>query len=315
MRFSVVVTTLDRREGVLRAAASILDQTLAPCEVLVVDNGSQDGTPAALAERFGAAVRVLIEPRRGLSAARNRAVTEAQGDVLAFLDDDARADPGWLAALSRCFDETGAIGCGGPAAAEWEASPPKRILRSSKAQSYMGVFSLGAERRPLSGFRDFLIGTNCAYRRGLFDAGERFLDISWGRPVGGGDLEFSRRAMTRGAVWHEPAAIVHHRVPERKWSWPGLAATAYDYGMKKVAIRRPLSPRGWEDLFGVDGYISAFSALGYAAGLVRAAIFGRPGLAPASIEFQGEENGIGSRRAHAHGARERLQEAENVRPL
>lgn len=270
-RFTVVVTTRDRREGALAAAASALAQDPPPLEVLVIDNGSQDGTPEAIAARFGAAVRVAVEPRRGLSAARNRAVELARGDTIAFLDDDAAAAPGWLAALGRCLEETGALGCGGPAVPDWEAPPPARVLASAKAQSYMGVFSLGAERRPLSSFRDFLIGTNCAYRREVFAAGERFLDIPWGRPVGGGDLEFSRRIMRRGPVWYEPAAIVRHRIPARKWSWRGLAATAFDYGMKKVAIGRPLSPRGPADLVGIDGYISAFSALGYAAGLARAA--------------------------------------------
>src|SRR5262245_13454924 len=67
-------------------------------EIIVVDNGSTDGTAAVLAS-FGDRVRVLTEPTRGASAARNRGIRHARGRVIAFTDADCTVEPGWLAAL------------------------------------------------------------------------------------------------------------------------------------------------------------------------------------------------------------------------
>ena len=240
----------------------------------MVDNGSADGTPELLLRDYPGALRLLREPRPGVWHTRNRGISEAAGDTVAFIDDDARAEPGWLRRIESVLLETGAMGAGGPTVPDWESPPPAYILRSQKALSYLGVFSLGLERRRLSGFRDFLIGTNCAFRRRVFDEGHRFRPVPWGRPVGAEDLEFSRRIASMYPVVFDPKIVVRHRIPSRKLGLASLAATAFDYGLKKAAIRRPFSPRGWEDLWGVDGWISLFSGAGLALGTARRALCG-----------------------------------------
>jgi len=71
-------------------------------EILVVDNGSTDGTAALIQSR---SVRYLREPKRGVSNARNRGIAESTGDVLAFVDADCLVEPQWLTELVRPFED------------------------------------------------------------------------------------------------------------------------------------------------------------------------------------------------------------------
>jgi glycosyltransferase involved in cell wall biosynthesis len=87
-RVSVIIPTYNRAALVKEAVASVLAQTYRDFELLVVDDGSTDGTLEALAA-FGGKIRVLASPDRGgVSAARNAGIAAAQGEWLAFLDSD-----------------------------------------------------------------------------------------------------------------------------------------------------------------------------------------------------------------------------------
>jgi len=98
-RISVIVPARDAEATLPRALAGLAGQELGePFEVIVVDNGSRDGT-AALAESSSAVTRVVRRARgEGPGAARNAGVQAAGGSVLVFLDADCRPAPGWLAA-------------------------------------------------------------------------------------------------------------------------------------------------------------------------------------------------------------------------
>ena len=93
----------DRLERTLSDLAQ-LQPPKAPWEFLVIDNGCQDPTPALLARYIwpgGWNVRVIREDKLGLSNARNRAIAEAQGEYVIFMDDDETVDPDWLCAYER----------------------------------------------------------------------------------------------------------------------------------------------------------------------------------------------------------------------
>lgn len=87
---SVVIPTCNRRSVIDRALVSVLDQTRPPLEVVVVDDGSTDGTHEYLTERYQdhPAVRIIKQPKKGVSAARNRGIRASKGDWIALLDSD-----------------------------------------------------------------------------------------------------------------------------------------------------------------------------------------------------------------------------------
>jgi glycosyltransferase involved in cell wall biosynthesis len=86
-KVSVVIPTFNRATYLVNALESVISQTCAPLEIIVVDDGSTDNT-ADLAARFGDQIRYLTQQNSGPSSARNRGIREAQGDLIAFLDSD-----------------------------------------------------------------------------------------------------------------------------------------------------------------------------------------------------------------------------------
>ena len=122
---SVVVSTYDeRRWGDLEACLRSLEaQTRPPLEVVVV----VDHNPALLErvrKAFPNAKSIATERPRGLAGARNAGVEVAKGEVVAFIDDDARAEADWLERLGECFDEATVVGAGGALDPLWEGTDP-----------------------------------------------------------------------------------------------------------------------------------------------------------------------------------------------
>lgn len=85
---SVIIPTFNRAKLCARAIRSALAQTYSPLEVIVVDDGSTDGTAEAIAGEFGDSIVLVRQPNGGVSAARNAGLARARGQYLAFLDSD-----------------------------------------------------------------------------------------------------------------------------------------------------------------------------------------------------------------------------------
>lgn len=84
---SVIIPVYNCERYLAEAVESVLAQTYRPIEVIVVDDGSTDGS-ADIAKRFGSSVRYTLQPHSGAGAARNRGIAVARGSFLAFLDSD-----------------------------------------------------------------------------------------------------------------------------------------------------------------------------------------------------------------------------------
>jgi glycosyltransferase involved in cell wall biosynthesis len=220
---SVVICTLDRAEllrGCLDALAGEVPAN-GTVEVIVVDNGSTDHTPAvAAAHPFAALVH---EPVRGLARARNRGLAASHGDVVAYLDDDARTVPGWAAALldaRRTWPEAAVFG--GPVRLEWAAARPRWLIPS--LEPWFSAVDHGRTTRPLAE-QEHLVGANLAVVRERAAAVGGFA-TTLGR-VGPSlasneelDLVRRLRAAGGGVVW-VPGAAVRHLVGRermtRRW--------------------------------------------------------------------------------------------------
>lgn len=111
---SVIVPTRNRASLLRRCLHSLLAQDCPEdlYEVIVVDDGSTDDTPGMVAELCSARLRYIRQPPLGMVQARMRGVSESRGSVICFIDDDARAEPSWLAALTRVFEteDVGMVG-------------------------------------------------------------------------------------------------------------------------------------------------------------------------------------------------------------
>jgi glycosyltransferase involved in cell wall biosynthesis len=93
MKISALIPTYNRRDFVQRAVRSILAQTVPVDEIIVVDDGSTDGTAEEVERAFGDRVRVVRQVNQGVAAARRRAILESKGEWVAFLDSDDEWTP------------------------------------------------------------------------------------------------------------------------------------------------------------------------------------------------------------------------------
>src|SRR5207244_667468 len=128
---TVVICTHNRGAILGRAVDhALVEARSAGADVLVVDNASTDDTPAVLAALAAPDLRVVCEPRLGLSAARNRGLAEARGEVAVFLDDDALPHPGWLAAHLAPYGTREVTCVGGRIRLAFSAPPPAWLAPS-----------------------------------------------------------------------------------------------------------------------------------------------------------------------------------------
>ncbi len=102
---SVVLPTRDRRDLLPRAIDSVQKQSYGNWELLIVDDGSVDSTAEFLAGLAGERLRCFRHHGAGACAARNVALAQARGDLIAYLDDDNMMHPGWLKAVVWGFEQ------------------------------------------------------------------------------------------------------------------------------------------------------------------------------------------------------------------
>lgn len=245
LRISAVICTY-RNPDMLRAAIkSLLNQTLPAheYEIIVVDNNSQDETADVvkeLAETASHPVRYIFEGRQGLSYARNTGIQAARGDIIAFLDDDAEADPGWLATLLDVYDRIPeAWAVGGKVLPKLEAEPPGWLEDTDTMQASLSILEWGEESRPLRQ-NEYFIGANCSFRKQVFtEIG--FFATDLGRKgcllLGNEETELQDRIKNYGKLaFYTPQAVVHHHIPRERLTKRYLFSRAYGDGMSYAIL-------------------------------------------------------------------------------
>jgi hypothetical protein len=200
-RVSVVVACYNAAPTLNQCLCSLVQLDYPNYEVIVIDDGSQDGTPG-IASRYP--VRCISTQNGGLGGARNLGIAEATGDIIAFLDSDAYADPDWLYHLVTTLEGKDAAAVGGP-----NLSPPEDgfmaqcIDRSPGNPTHVLLDDVLAEHVP---------GCNMAFRK------EALKEIGGFDPVhlaAGDDVDVCWKLQARGKrIAFSPSALVwHHRRP------------------------------------------------------------------------------------------------------
>ncbi len=267
---SVVISTLGREPRLIQAVSSVLAQSHHNLELIIVDNDPRLGVARlGLAEIHDPRLRIVEQPVRGLSTARNVGVAAASGEIVAFLDDDAVADVDWLRQVAGPFQEHHGVSC-----VTGLVLPAQIETRAQVWFEEFGAFDKGFERlvwtlresgrdavRGARGQQDALFpysagiygsGNNMAFRRevllrlGGFDPA-----LGAGTATRGGeDLDAFLRVILAGdTLIYNPSAMVRHyarrTMPEFKRQLFG-----YGSGMCSVILKQL-----------IDGPRSAWSVL------------------------------------------------------
>jgi GT2 family glycosyltransferase len=277
---TIAVCSRDRTAELARCLSALLQLPDDGQELLVVDNAPSTEATCQLVARHGR-VRYVREDRPGLNVARNRALREARGDLVAFCDDDAVPDRGWLRAIVPSFDDPFVLAVTGltmpleleTPAQEWF----ERLYRFGRGFERI-VFDRDhplAERSGAPG-----VGANMALRRsvlGQLGGFDEALDA--GTPTcSGGDNEMLLRILRAGyRVVYDPAAVSWHR---HRRAWPELRRTAYGYrvGLYAVWTRQLCRQRDFRIL-----RPALRRLLKHQPRLLARALLRRPGCAPADL--------------------------------
>ncbi len=214
---SVVVCTRNRPAELESCLRSLARLRYSGVELIVIDNAPSDGRSREVAARFP--VRYILEPRAGLDWARNRGISEASHEIIAFTDDDVQVDPDWLRGIAAGFRDPRVMavtGLVGPLELNTRAQVlfeqvyggmgkglrPRLFHRACMSPSaHLAIYRVG-------------VGANMAFRRPALQALGGFdtaLDV--GTPAhGGGDLDMFYRLVHHGMLLrYEPRALVWHR--------------------------------------------------------------------------------------------------------
>jgi glycosyltransferase involved in cell wall biosynthesis len=249
---SIVVCTRDRADRLARCLRALLALDYPAYEVVVVDNAPRDDAAERVARALP--VRYVREPTPGLDWARNRGIAESRHELVAFTDDDAVADRGWLRGVARAFadpDVAMVTGLVAPLELGTEAQLAFEMWYGGMGKGFRRRDWRRDSMRPsrLVGAHHLGVGANMAFRRSVLRALGPFdtaLDV--GTPSrGGGDLEMFHRVLASGmTARYEPSALVWH---EHRREMAALRRQLRDNGrafgvyLLTLAARRTV-PRG-----------------------------------------------------------------------
>jgi GT2 family glycosyltransferase len=252
----VICAYTEQRWPLLESAVnSVFRQDQRPTEVVVV----VDHNPrlhARLKDRFDDVQVHHNGYGRGLSGARNTGVAASQGEVVAFLDDDARAEPGWLAAHARHYADAEVLGVGGRVHPDWQEARPSWF--PEEFAWVVGCTHSGI-RPEVQRIRN-PIGANMSFRRRSVEAVGGFRE-GLGRvgavPLGCEETELAIRVTSadpNARVVYEPSAVVRHHVPLDRATWVYFSRRCWAEGISKAHVSRLAGTR--EGLSEERGYVS-----------------------------------------------------------
>lgn len=246
-KFSVVVCTYNGAATLKDCLDGVTSLRYPSYEVIVVDDGSTDET-AEIAARYD--VNLVRIENSGLAHARNVGFEASSGEIVAYIDDDARPDPDWLTYLAYAFTvrQDGAIG--GPNV----PSPDDGVVARCVANAPGGPTHVLLSDREA----EHLPGCNMAFRRAAFEAVNGFdprfraagddVDICWRLQEHGWTLGYSAPAM----VWHRRRSTVRGYLRQQR-----------GYGRAEALLERK-----WPEKYSAGGHVTWRGRL-YGDGFVR----------------------------------------------
>lgn len=223
---TAIICTYNRAKyiGPLLESIAANDLSKQEYEILLVDNNCTDNT-RELCDSFAKThldvnLRYVTEPEQGLSAARNKGIKEAKGDVIVYIDDDALVDEWYLRTIVDYMGthlEIDAVG--GPIIPLYENTQEPHWMTRYTKELLCGYLYFGEEERPFPGER-YPGGGNAAYRAEVFKK-VGFFNTALGRKGNGlmGSEEkdiFDKMKTQSMRFMYLPKMILHHIIPQKK---------------------------------------------------------------------------------------------------
>jgi GT2 family glycosyltransferase len=245
-RVSVVVCCHNEERTLGQCLAGLEELVYPDYEVIVVDDGSTDGT-AAVAEQFEG-VRLVSTENRGLAAARNLGLELATGEIVAYIDGDAWPDPHWLTYLVAAFQDSDHVGIGGPNLPPMNAGPVEQCVANAPGGPTHVLVSDGeAEHIP---------GCNMAFKKDALEAIGGF-DPQF--RAAGDDVDICWQLRARGwTLGFDATAVVWHR---RRHTVRGFCRQQIGYGKAEALLERK-----WPEKYNATGHVTWAGRL-YAKGV------------------------------------------------
>lgn len=236
---TIIICTFNR--------SKLLQKTLESCskltgylqiEILVVDNNSDDDTKLVITKWIvnqcnkKIVARYIKETRQGLSHARNTGIKEANGNIIAFLDDDAIPNPDWIQVICQSFKTySDALALGGKVLPDYEISKPE-WLSSHKMDIFLSIMDLG--ELPIEYPQKKLpIGVNIAFRRDTLK--EDSFSVNLGRSgaslLSGEETALLEGIKKEGKIYYIPNMCVTHFIPKERLTKQWLFSRAYAQGV------------------------------------------------------------------------------------
>ena len=222
---SVIICTYNRDKYIYNVLKSLAENDLPrqEYEVVLVNNNSTDNTETEC-KRFASdypdiRFNYCFESQQGLSYARNRGIREAQGDLLAYVDDDATVNKEYLRTYADFFAATpDAVAAGGPILPHYETKEPSWMSHYTR-QLITGKLYLGDKPRPFS-HGAYPGGGNSCYRKSVFDTIGLF-NVELGRKgnslIGAEEKDLYDKMTSHGMkFYYLPTAILYHIIPATK---------------------------------------------------------------------------------------------------
>ena len=289
LSISVVICAYTERrwDDTLAAVASVGAQSYPAKEVILVIDHNQ-----ALWERLKSALPdvIVVENRenQGLSGGKNTGVALASGQVVAFLDDDAVADPDWLRFMVSCYEDPEVVGVAGRTVPNWDTARPSWFPAEFDWVVGCTYTGMASGRMPVRN----VMGGNASFRLEVFEQVGGFkTDIGRAcgkRPLGCEETEFCIRLGQQipGAILlFDDRAAISHRVPAERSRFSYFRSRCYAEGLSKAMVTRAVG--AGDGLSSERRYSSVTLPRGVARGLAEALRGNRAGLARAGAIMTG----------------------------
>jgi glycosyltransferase involved in cell wall biosynthesis len=241
-QITAVICTYNRKDYLRRAVGSLVRQTLPreQFEILIVDNGSSDGTSlvaSELQQQFDHEIRYVSEPALGVSNARNAGWRHASGKYVAYLDDDELAAPDWLENILTVFSTSprDAACVGGKEVLLWESERPGWV--PEQILYYLGHLDLSNDLMEIRG-PSWLGGGNSAYQREILKKYGGF-DTRLGRKGGSllsmEDTRLQKKLVAAGCtIYYHPSIVIQNAVPSSRLTQPWFRRRAFWEGVSEA---------------------------------------------------------------------------------